>query len=85
MGILEQLAPARSDFMTEALTDYFVRMHEDVIKIAIEQSTNTSKVITIDLFTGFNDTFLADDVHYNGIGAAFIAERYYQTLIEVLK
>jgi lysophospholipase L1-like esterase len=34
--------------------------------------------------TGFTDGMLADDIHYNQAGAAFIAERYYDKLVPFL-
>ena len=83
--IIEQLAPARSDLMTPTLTSYFNQMQQDVLIIADEQSTSSSKVLTVDMATGFEDSFLADDVHYNEAGARFIANRYYDVLIEVMQ
>lgn len=37
------------------------------------------------MFTGFTDGMLADNVHYNEIGAEFIATRYYDILEDVLE
>lgn len=45
----------------------------------------SSQVMAIDMFTGFTDDFLADDVHYNEAGAEFIATRYYQVLESILE
>ena len=39
----------------------------------------------IDLFAGFNDDLLADEVYYNEAGAVYIANRYYSILIDVLE
>ncbi|MEM9053410.1 MAG: hypothetical protein AAGC47_15255 [Bacteroidota bacterium] len=83
--IIEQLAPGRSDFMTTELTQSFEQIKLDIITIADAQTTSTSAVIPIDMFTGFNDTHLADEVHYNEAGAEFIAERYYDVLTEFLQ
>jgi len=83
--IIEQLAPARSDFMTPALNDYFIRMRQDVVTIANEQSTTTSRVITVDMATNFTDSYYADETHYNEAGAKEIANRYYSVLQAVLK
>jgi len=83
--IIEQLAPARSDLMTPELTTYFEQMQEDVITMANDQTTSTSMVISVDMFSGFSDSFLADDVHYNEAGAIYIAEQYYNTLVNVLE
>jgi len=83
--IIEQLAPGASDFMTPELTTAFDEINEAVLTIAQQQSTTTSTVIPVDMFTGFNDAFLADDVHYNETGAKFIADRYYSVLEGVLR
>lgn len=82
---IEQMAPGRSDIMTSQLTDYFEQLQQEVLNIASDQSTTTSQVIAIDMFTGFNDSMLADEVHYNEAGAEFIATRYYNVLQNVLE
>ena len=83
--VLEQMAPGRTDIMTSELTDFFTQMQQEVLNIATNQTTINSSVIAVDMFTGFNDGFLADDVHYNESGAEFIANRYYDVLINVLE
>ena len=82
--IIEQMAPGRSDIMTPELTNYINQMQQEVVNISTNQSTSTSQVIAVDMFTGFDDSFLADDVHYNGSGAEFIATRYYNELENIL-
>lgn len=83
--IIEQPAQGRSDFMTSELTNAFNQMRKDVLTIAADQTTATSQIIAVDMFTGFNDTHLADEVHYNEAGAVFIATRYYNVLEDVLE
>ena len=83
--IIEQAAPPRSDFMTVELGEKLNRLHQDLLSIAEEQTTETSQVIPIDMFTGFTDDYLADDVHYNEAGAEFIAERYFELLVDILE
>ena len=83
--IIEQMAPARSDIMTSELTEFLEQMKEEVLNIAESQTTSTSEVIAINMFSGFNDVLLADDVHYNEDGAKFIAERYFDVLMSVLE
>ena len=83
--VIEQMAPGRSDIMTTELTDFFTQMQQEVINIAVNKTTTNSTVIAVDMFTGFNDDLLADDVHYNEAGAVFIANRYYNILINVLE
>ncbi len=83
--IIEQMAPVRSDIMTPELTDFIEQIQSEVLSIAAGQTTETSQVTTVDMFTGFNDGLLADDVHYNEAGAKFIANRYYNVLINILE
>ena len=83
--IIEQMAPGRSDIMTSELTGFFEQMQQEVLSIASNQTTTTSQVIAVDMFTGFNDGLLADDVHYNESGADFIANRYYNVLVNILE
>ena len=79
------MAPGRSDIMTSELTGFFEQMQQEVLSIASNQTTTTSQVIAVDMFTGFNDGLLADDVHYNESGADFIANRYYNVLVNILE
>lgn len=83
--LIERMAPGHSSFMTPALTQAFTQLHTDVLDIADAQSTATSRVIAVDMFTGFGDAFLADEVHYNAAGADFIAAKYYDVLADVLQ
>jgi lysophospholipase L1-like esterase len=83
--LIEQPAEGRSDFMTKAYTSAFNQLQEDILVIAKKQTTATSKVIAVDMFTGFKDNYLYDEVHYNKSGAGFIANRYYQELKKILK
>jgi len=82
--LIEQPAPGRSDFMTPEFIDAFNNIQQDVLTIAENQTTTSSQVLAVDMFTGFDDRFLADDVHYNEAGAGFIATRYYDVLANVL-
>ncbi|OJJ20118.1 hypothetical protein BKI52_16735 [marine bacterium AO1-C] len=82
--IIEQMAPPSSN-STDALKNYLTRMNTEVVNIAAAQTTNASKVITVDMNTGFTDALLADQVHYNEAGAKFIAERYYAAIKDLVK
>ena len=82
--IIEQMAPGHSEIMTSELANFWNQIQEEVIDIAENKTTINSQVIAIDMFTGFGDNFLADDVHYNEDGAKFISDRYYKTLINLL-
>lgn len=63
--VIEQLAPAHSDQATPELDTYMMALQQDVLTIATEQTTATSGIIPVDMYTDFLDSLLADDVHYN--------------------
>lgn len=83
--IIEQMAPGRTDIMTGELLNYFNQLQDEILIIAKNKATTTSQVIAVDMFSGFTDAMLADDVHYNTKGAMFIAQRYYDVLTQVLE
>lgn len=83
--LIEQMAPALSTEMTPELTTYFTNLQSDVVSLATDQSTSTSTIIPVDMYSNFTDSMLADDVHYNELGASFVAAQYYNTLIHVME
>ena len=83
--LIEQLAPGKTSFMTPELTAIFYQAVLDVKTIAQEQTDENSQVISVNMFEGFDDSYLADDIHYNTEGAEFIAQRYYEVLENVLE
>ncbi len=82
--LIEQLAPAKTSYMTEELTAIFAQIKGIIAQMATEQTTATSQVIPVDMATGFTDALLADDLHYNKAGAEFVAARYYEKLLPFL-
>lgn len=83
--IIEQMAPGHSNIMTSELTYFWNKIQQDVLDISENKTTSASQVIAIDMFSGFGDNFLADDVHYNEDGAVFIANKYYSVLVNLLE
>ena len=84
--LIEQMAPFHSNFMADTvLADYIDQLRQDVATIATQQSTTSSTVIAVDMYTGFGNALLADNLHYNEAGAVFIATRYYDVLVNVLE
>ena len=51
-----------------------------IAALAPIQTNANSNVIVVDMYTGFTENLLADDVHYNQDGALFIAERYFNAI-----
>ena len=74
---LEQIAPANSETMTSSLTTNINDFNSQIVSIADSLTTSTSKVIALDMNTNFNESYLADAVHYNDAGAKFIADIYF--------
>lgn len=74
---LEQIAPANSETMTSSLTTNIIDFNSQIDSIADSLTTNTSKVIALDMNSNFNESYLADAVHYNQAGAKFIADIYF--------
>lgn len=83
--VIEQLAPGKSSFMTNEYKLLFAQMKTVIYQIANDQTSASSKVVVVDMATGFTDDLLADDIHYNKAGAEFIAARYYNTLTPFLE
>ncbi|MEM9363064.1 MAG: GDSL-type esterase/lipase family protein [Bacteroidota bacterium] len=82
--VIEQAAPPMTREQTSEFLAVYNQIIQDVVTIGERQSTPTSKVLTVDMATGFTDAMLADDVHYNEAGAQFIANRYFEILQNLL-
>lgn len=83
--IIELPAPPLTNEQTEEFLTYYNQALQAIPEIAQQQTTATSNVIVIDMMTGFEDSFLADDVHYNEAGAIFVANRYFEVLTDLLQ
>lgn len=77
---LEQIAPGKTSFMTTEKNNLFTEYYQAIDTLATGKTTATSSIIVIDMAAGFSDDLLADDVHYNEAGAAFIAQRYFDAI-----
>lgn len=84
--LIEKMAPGRAElFESGELANYYEQLHTLVDTIVSEQSTESSPIIPVDMYSDFREDYLADDVHYNEEGADFIASRYYEVLVDVLQ
>ena len=63
--------------MTNSLTININDFNSQIVTIADSLTNSSSKVIALDMNSNFNESFLADDVHYNQEGAKFIADIYF--------
>lgn len=82
---LELPAPPISRDQTPEFMAFYNGALQTIQDIAEQQTTSSSKVLTIDMMTGFSDALLADEVHYNASGARFVADRYFDELATILR
>ena len=82
--IIELPAPGHTSIMTGNLATYLENLQTDLTGIATNQTNNTSAVLTVNMYTGFSNSMLADDVHYNEYGAKFIADKHFEVLKEII-
>lgn len=76
---LEQIAPGVINLNSQDLLQDFNDAIEDV---ALSTTTTASTVVSVDMATGWSNSFLADDVHYNELGAKVVADRYFDAIDE---
>ena len=81
--LVEQMAPGRN-MMTPELTSFIEQLHQDIIAICSQQSTSSSSIIAVDVYTGFNNSYHNNDVHYNQAGADYCT-RYFSVLDTILE
>lgn len=77
---IEKIAPGNNEIMTPEFQLKLDEFNQLIAALAPIQTNANSNVIVVDMYTGFTENFLADDVHYNQEGALFIAERYFNAI-----
>ena len=82
--LLEQIAPGRSDFMTNELTLLFNQFNQEILDVGLTQTTTNSKVVIVDMASTWSDAYMADEVHYNEAGSAEVAGRYFEAMKPLL-
>lgn len=72
--------------LAKELNGLIIEIEQKLTELSIEKSTDTFKVILVDMNTNFtnNANFYADDVHYSVLGAKEIADRYFNALTPFL-
>ncbi|MBM72485.1 MAG: hypothetical protein CL847_06855 [Crocinitomicaceae bacterium] len=78
--LIEQIAPGLNSMMTTDLTQALQTLNIGIEQLADNQTTITSNVIAVDMSYEWQDSYLADDVHYNSTGAEIVATRYTDVL-----
>lgn len=78
--LVEQIAPGKSSLFTPSLQEIFDEFNKEVASLPATYSTSQSKVIVVDMATGWQEDWLADEVHYNEKGAKVVADTYFEAL-----
>lgn len=81
---IEQIAPTHSNFMTNELDDILQQFNAKIAELGSSVISGGANIHVVDMFTDFTDDYFFDDVHYNEAGAKEVADRYFQTINEVL-
>jgi lysophospholipase L1-like esterase len=71
--------------LTPTLWSLFERFNTGIIELASEKHSADTPLLVVDMVTGWQDSYLIDEVHYTEEGAMWIAERYYDVLRDVLQ
>ncbi|GGG39077.1 hypothetical protein GCM10011344_44930 [Dokdonia pacifica] len=77
---IEQIAPAVSEIYTEENLAIFNGFNDAIATISQERTTQDSDVISVDMASGWYDVLLADEVHYNTLGAKVVADKYFNSV-----
>ena len=77
---IEKIAPGNNEIMTPEFQLKIDEFNQLIAALAPIQTNANSNVMAVDMYTGFTENLLADDVHYNQEGAHFIAERYFNAI-----
>mgnify|MGYP003333397523 CR=1 FL=1 len=72
---IEQIAPGNNELMTDEFQAAILEFNEKIALLA-SSWVGSQNIYSVDMFTGFTEDLLADEVHYNEEGAIEIAARY---------
>ncbi|MCH2228955.1 MAG: GDSL-type esterase/lipase family protein [Crocinitomicaceae bacterium] len=78
--LVEQIAPGMTSIMTPDATLAVSNFNSEIQTLSTIQNSGGSTVIAVDMNTGWQDSYLVDDTHYNSIGAEIVATRYSNAL-----
>lgn len=80
--LIEQIAPGQPSLMSVRLTRSFNSFNEEIALLAGNLTSSASPIFVVDMTEDWDPNYLADDVHYNSIGAKYIAQKYFEILAQ---
>ncbi len=78
--LVEQIAPGKRSVMRREFQARFDAFNAEIPALAASLSTESSRVVAVDMRPNWSEAYLADDVHYNETGARHVAEHYFTAL-----
>ena len=82
---IERIAPGRSNIMTPENIAVYLEFNDSISTLADSQTTDNSRVIAVDMSVDWTDDYMADNLHYNELGAKEVADRYYEAIETALR
>lgn len=77
---IEKIAPLHSAIMSTDLRQRTEAFNNLVDHIASRNTVRNQRIISVDMYTDFLDSYLDDGIHYNLEGANFIASKYMEAI-----
>jgi len=78
---VEQIAGAMPSLMSTELTLALQGFNTEIANLATAQTTETSKVIAVNMSSILNDSDYSDEVHYNESGGKKVADQYFEAIL----
>lgn len=79
--LIEQIPPVRADMMSSELSARLLVYNSMIERLSYLKSNPSSRIIPIDMYTDFSESYFADEAHYNAEGANFVAQKYFDALV----
>ncbi len=81
---IEQIAPAKMKPGTTKLNKHVMVLNHKIKQLVNTHPELENNLVLVDMYTDWKDSYFADHIHYNVMGAAEVAKRYYASLSERL-
>jgi len=79
---IEKIAPLHSVMMTDDFRAKTIALNNLIDATANNFFEDNSTIVAVDMYTDFLDIYTDDGIHYNTLGAKFIADQYMEAISE---
>lgn len=77
---LEQIAPAKPNNSNQTLLKSLDLFNSEIKTLCTNMSNGKSKVIAVDMYSNWQESYFSDDIHYNVLGAREVATNYFNSI-----